>query len=174
MDNLTTATEIRTLCRPISSHYLDANIETYIGESEQIDVKPILGEQMYIALSEAQIGTTLTTDQEMLLDGGVYTIDDRKYVFSGLKKSIAYFVYSRLIKNTDGQLTRYGFVNKDTQESERPPLKEKLVAADDAAKTGNTYLNEVLQYIRLKDLDDSFTCSDPAPIRRYSINAIGD
>ena len=174
MDNLTTATQIRALCRPISSHYSDTNIETYIGESEQIDIKPILGEQMYIDLSEAQTGTTLTADQEMILDGGVYTVDDRKYVFGGLKKSIAYFVYSRLIKNADGQLTRYGFINKDTQESERPPLKEKLVAADDAAKTGNAYLNEVLQYIRLNDLDDAFTCPDPAPKRSYSINAIGD
>ena len=102
MDNLTTATEIRALCRPIAQHYKDANIEVYIDEAEAIDVKPILGEQMYIDLSEAQTGTTLTDNKQLILDGGVYTVDDRKYHFSGLKKAIAYFVYSRLIRNSDG------------------------------------------------------------------------
>ena len=89
----------------------------YIDESEAIDVKPILGEQIYIDLCEAQTGTTLTDNQLLILDGGVYTVDNRKYHFSGLKKAIAYFVYSRLIRNADGQLTSYGFVNKELNES---------------------------------------------------------
>ena len=173
MDNLTTATEIRALCRPIAQHYKDANIEVYIDEAEAIDVKPILGEQMYIDLSEAQTGTTLTDNQQLILDGGVYTVDDRKYHFSGLKKAIAYFVYSRLIRNSDGILTSYGFVNKDLNESSRPELREKLQSADDAMKTGNAYLNEVLQFIKLNNLESVYTCPDK-PVRRMTINAIGD
>jgi len=173
MENLTTATEVRVLCRPITLNFKDANIEVYIDEAEAIDVKPILGEQMYIDLSEAQTGTTLTADQVLILDGGVYTVDSRKYVFSGLKKAISYFVYSRLIKNADGQLTRYGFVNKELNESQRPELREKIQAADDAMKTGNAYLNEVLQFIKLNNLESVYTCPDK-PVRRMTINAIGD
>jgi len=161
------------LCRPITLNFKDANIEVYIDEAEAIDVKPILGEQMYIDLSEAQTGTTLTADQVLILDGGVYTVDSRKYVFSGLKKAISYFVYSRLIKNADGQLTRYGFVNKELNESQRPELREKIQAADDAMKTGNAYLNEVLQFIKLNNLESVYTCPDK-PVRRMTINAIGD
>lgn len=173
MDNLITAAQVRVLCRPISVHYESADIETYIGEAEQLDIKPILGEQMYIDLSEAQTGTTLSDNQKLILDGGIYTVDSRKYIFSGLKKAISYFVYSRLIRNSDGKLTRMGFVVKDTAESERPMLKEKLVAADDAAKTGNAYLNEVLQFIQLNNLENVYSCED-RPRRTYSINAIGD
>jgi len=173
MDNLTTATEIRALCRPITPNFKDTVIETYIPEAEQLDVKPILGEQMYIDLSEAQTGTSLTADQILILDGGVYTVDERKYVFSGLKRAISYFVYARLIRNIDNNLTSYGFINKQTNESERPQLKEKLHAADDAMKTGNDYLNEVLQYIRLNNIDDAYVCPD-VPVRRSTINAIGD
>ena len=174
MDNLTTATEVKALCRPISTHYEDANILTYIGESEDIDIKPILGEQMYIDLSEAQTGTTLTPNQTLILNGGVYTVEEKKYVFKGLKSAIAYFVYSKIIKNSDGQVTRYGYINKDTAESDRPPLKEKLVAAEDAAKVGNAYLNEVLQFIKLNNLDTVYSCADTRPRRKFSINAIGD
>ena len=128
---------------------------------------------MYIDLSEAQTGTALTADQVLILDGGVYTVDNRKYVFSGLKKAIAYYVYSRLIRNADGQLTSYGFVNKELNESSRPELREKLQAADDAMKTGNAYLNEVLQFIKLNNLESVYTCPDK-PVRRMTINAIGD
>ena len=174
MDNLLTATQARNLCRPISIHYPDANIETYIGEAEQLDVKPLLGEQMYIDLSEAQTGTTLSANQVLILDGGGYEVDGKKYVFSGLKKAIAYFTYGRIIRNSDGQLTRYGFINKDTLESDRPQLKEKLVAAGDAEKTGNAYLNEVLQFIKLNNLDTDYSCTNTGPRRRFSINAIGD
>lgn len=173
MDNLLTATEVRALCRPISQNFKDSTIEIYIPEAEQIDVKPILGEQMYIDLSEAQTGTTLTANQELILDGGVYTVENRKYVFSGLKKAISYFVYSRLIRNADGQLVTFGFVNKELNESSRPELKEKLNAANDAMATGNVYLNEVLQFIKLNNLDPYYPCSEYR-VRRMSINAIGD
>ena len=173
MDNLVTPLEIRSLCRPITQHYKDADISIYIEETEPIDIKPILGEQMYIDLSQAQTGTTLTEDQILILDGGNYEVEGRKYVFSGLKKAISYFVYSRLIRNADGKLTSFGYVNKELQESNRPELREKLQAADDAMKTGNAYLNEVLQFIKLKNLDNVYPCSIGA-VRRTSINAIGD
>lgn len=173
MDNLTTSAEIRLLCRPITTNFKDGTIETYISEAEQIDVKPLLGEQMYIDLSEAQTGTSLTPEQILILNGGVYTVNDRKYVFGGLKKAISYFVYSRLIRNADGTLASFGFVNKELNESSRPELREKLYAADNAMATGNTYLNEVLQYIKLNALDAVYTCPDK-PVRRYTINAIGD
>ena len=98
-------------------------------ESEDIDIKPILGEQMYIDLSEAQTGTTLTPNQTLILNGGVYTVDEKKYVFKGLKSAIAYFVYSKIIKNSDGQVTRYGFINKDTAESDRPPRTRSMYSS---------------------------------------------
>lgn len=173
MDNLTTAAQIRLLCRPITTNFKDTVIETYIPEAEQIDIKPVLGEQMYIDLSEAQTGTTLTDNQILILDGGVYTIGTRKYVFSGLKKAIAYFVYARLIRNIDNNLTSFGFVNKELNESSRPELKEKLNAANDAMATGNIYMNEVLQFIKLNNLDPYYPCSEHR-VRRMSINAIGD
>ena len=173
MGNLLTAAQVRLLCRPISTHYDDTRIEMFIPEAEQLDVKPILGEQMYIDLLEAQTGTTLSVNQVLLLDGGIYTVENRKYIFKGLKVAISYFVYSRLIRNADGQLTRFGFVDKNLNESDRPQLKEKLVAADDAAKSGNAYLNEVLQLIKLNDMDEVYVHPDKSK-RTYTINAIGD
>lgn len=168
MANLITATQVRAKCRPISKNFEDDRINMFIPEAEQLDIKPLLGEQMYITLLE-DTGTTYST----LINGGTYTVDGRKYIMSGLLVAIAYFVYARLIINSDGQLTRLGFVQKDLNESDRPQLKEKLVASEGAKEAGNAYLNEVLQYIQLNKLDEVYTCAD-VPRRRFTINAIGD
>jgi hypothetical protein len=161
-----------TLCRPISAHYKTDRIDMFIPEAELIDVKDQIGEQLYITLLD--FGTTY----QELMDGGIYEVAEKKYIFKGLKSAIAYFVYCRLIRNSDGQLTPYGFVNKDTDVSQRPELKERIAAASEAKEIGQAYLNECLQYIRLHP--DLFPVTEPDCIERtttkstYRINEIGD
>lgn len=144
----------------------------FIPEAELLDVKDQIGEQLYIDLLDS--GTTFAE----LMNGGVYEVDSKKYIFKGLKSAISYFVYCRLIRNSDGQLTSYGFVNKETDVSQRPELKERIAAASDAKEIGQAYLNECLQYIRLHP--ELFPVTQPNCTEQrttkstYRINVIGD
>jgi hypothetical protein len=169
MANIVTSSEVMTLCRPISGHYEPARIDMFIPEAELLDVKDQIGEQLYISILE-EAGTTYNE----FLTGGVYEVADKKYIFKGLKSAIAYFVYCRLIKNSDGQLTRFGFVAKDTDVSTRPDLRERTAAANEAFEIGKAYLNECLQYIRLV-IEPTNQCTiTQVKSTTYRINAIGD
>lgn len=172
MSNIVTSSDVMLMCRPISTHYKPERIEMFIPEAELIDIKDQIGEQLYISLLDSG-----TTYQE-LLDGGIYTVDEKKYIFKGLKSAISYFVYSRLIRNSDGQLTPYGYVNKDTDVSQKPELKERIAAANDAMEIGQAYLNECLQYIRLHPdlfpVTESECAQQTTTKSTYRITEIGD
>lgn len=173
MGTLLQLSEIRGLCRSISDHYEPEKILTAIDEAEHLDIKNAIGEQLYIDLVEAQTGTTLDPDQRLLLDGGIYTVEERRYELKGLKSSIAYFALGQMIKTANHNVVRFGFVEKDTDVSTVPEWRKQIQAANDARSVATAYLNEVLKFIKLKELDRHYDCRD-VPRRRQRFNPIGD
>ena len=138
---LITSDEVSSLARGMSIHIEQEKIETYIRESEDIDLKPSLGDALFIDLQEH------SEKYELLMNGGVYEDKDGKHVMTGLKTALAYYAYACLVKNGDGSVTRYGFVNKDDEYSSRPDSKERVMAYNDAFSIADSYMKECVQYL---------------------------
>lgn len=139
---LITTDELRSLTRDMSQHVDKTRIEVYIRESENIDIKSALGDALFLDVKE------YPDKYNDLLYGCVY--ENRcgtKKTFSGLRIALAYYTYARIVKNGDSNVTRYGLVNKDSEYSSRPDIKEKILAYNDAFSVANMYLKECVAYL---------------------------
>ena len=134
------------MSRGMSVHLDPDKIETYIRESESIDIKSALGDELYLDVKEH------SEKYELLLDGGTYE-DNRgeKKMFMGIKTALAYYTYARIVKNGDGNVTRYGFVQKEDEYSSRPDIKEKVMAYNDAFSIADRYLKECVLFLNEKN-----------------------
>ena len=144
---LITTSEVSTLSRGMSVHVDEDKIETYIRESESIDIKSALGDALYLDVKEHP------EKYELLLDGGTYEDKCGKQLLTGLKTALAYYTYARIVKNGDGNVTRYGFVQKENEYSSHIEFKEKVMAYDDAFSIAERYLKECVRFLQDKKDD---------------------
>ena len=145
---LITTLEVADLSRSMSVHVDEDKIDTYIRESESIDIKSALGDALYLDVKENP------EKYKLLLDGGTY--EDKcgeKKIFMGIKTALAYYTYARIVKNGDGNVTRYGFVHKEDEYSSRPDIKEKVMAYNDAFSIADRYLKECVRFLEEKNDD---------------------
>lgn len=139
---LITTDEVSNLARTMSVHLDTEKIETYIRESENIDLKSTLGDDLFLDVKEHP------ENYSELLNGNSYTRKcGGKRSFVGLKTALAYYTYARIVKNGDGNVTRIGFVNKDNEYSSRPDFKEKLMVYNDAFTVAERYMKECVRYL---------------------------
>lgn len=149
MELLTTPERVKSNTRPISGHILDTKIAIYIDESEQIDIKPRLGDALFLDVKR------YPEKYETLLNGGEYK-DNRgtEKSFKGLIAALNYFTYARLVKNNDLNVSSFANVYKETDYSSRVEHKEKVAAYNDAFTVADMYLQDCLRY--LNDNVDKF------------------
>lgn len=135
----------------------DDKLTSYINEAEQLHIKPILGDTLYLQIvrdlekNEADRDADIT----MLLDGGVYTADDcncdggkgEKY-FEGLKKAIAYFVYAQYLMSGDIEATRFGTMLKAGDYSTHVSDKQRSDNYNNVLDMANAYLRECVAYCK--------------------------
>lgn len=168
LQHLTSPNSIRTNIRPVSQHLDDERIIIYIDEAEQLNIKPRIGDALYIDILnyvrntpldktfEVEFDDNMPDEYRILLTGGVYnrkisgncgngTIE-QKY-FKGLVSTLEYYVYAKLVKNNTDNLTRFGFVQKDEQYSSTTELKQRLVAEKDALVVADGYMAECIDYL---------------------------
>ena len=139
---LITAEEVSKLSRDMSIHLDDSKIETYIRESENIDIKSALGDALFLEVKEHPEKLDTETIPNL------YTFDAKKLKERHIStKELAYYTYARIVKNGDGNVTRFGFVNKESEYSSRPDIKEKVMAYNDTFSIADRYLKECVQYL---------------------------
>lgn len=139
---LITPEEVSGLTRGMSVHVEDDKIEAYIRESENMDIKPVLGDALFLDIKANP------DKYHLLLSGGEYVAKcGEKRLLVGLESALAYYSYARLVKNGDGNVTRYGYVNKEYEYSNRPEFKEKLQAYNDAFSIAASYMKECVEYL---------------------------
>lgn len=149
MLQLITTSEARGKARDIGQNISDSKINVFIQESENIDLKSALGDALFLDMKENPDAYA------KLLDGGEYSTNrGERRAFSGLKSALAYYVYARIVKNGDGHVTRIGFVNKESEYSSRPDIREKVMAYNDAFGVADRYLKECVRY--LNDCKDEY------------------
>lgn len=144
---LITPKEVPVLSRDMSAHMDEDRVNTYIRESENIDIKSALGDALFLDVK------TNTEKYTTLLDGGEYEYCGEKRTFVGLKTALAYYTYARLVRNGDGFVTRGGYVNKESEYSSLADVKMKTQAYNEAFSIADTYLKECLSFLQANNKD---------------------
>lgn len=134
---LITPEEISTLARPCYAD--EEKALAYIVEAEQNNIKPAIGDDLYIQLKEG--------GQTFLLEGGIYERNGKRYYLNGIKKALAYFVISRLYESSTTELTRQGAVNRRSEYSDNADNSEIISVSRETYAIANRYMEEVERYL---------------------------
>ena len=126
--------------RPIADNIPSSRITIYLKEAENLYVIPAFGASLFKNISDDQ------ENYVTLLEGGFY--DNDKHYFEGLRKSIAYIAYSKMILNQDFNVTAFGTMFKNSEYSEHSNEKTLLRISNDALAIGLRYLDECLDYLK--------------------------
>ncbi|WP_370861383.1 DUF6712 family protein [Parabacteroides faecis] len=175
---LTDVDSVKTTVRPMSTHVEVEKILVYIDESQQQDIKNALGDNLFIDLlryvnrSEREPANDA---YDNLLHGGIYKNGNDEFIFSGLEKALKYFVYARLVKHGDRNLSRVGLMQNQSEYSSHAELKEKQEEYKEAFSIAEELMNDCLRYI--KHNSDKFPKWGKGcitPVRGPVISKIGD
>lgn len=130
--------EVEQYARPCTAD--EAIVERAIEEAELLDIKPALGDKLF---NKLQNSVTFSR----LMEGGEYEACGETRTFAGLKRTLAYYAWARLINSATHHLTRFGYVVKSDDYSRSADLRERQQAVGDATAIANAYMHECLRYI---------------------------
>lgn len=155
---LITLQDINTLARPCTA---DADIaDAFIAEAQRSDVRPRLGDAIYLQLATAGANT----QERFLRDGGTWTDSDgRQHLLVGVKTALAYYALARITRDGNIQASRYGAVIKDGEYSAEAENAERNRQYRELFAQADTYMAECLEYINAHR--DAFPGSCPSRSR---------
>lgn len=171
--HLITPSDVLALSRNSSQSINHQDIEVYIEEAEQLDIKTTIGTALYLRL----LNDTGDKDaNRKLLYGGTYkSCCGEVSMFAGIRKALAYYVYGRIVKNGGRTSTRFGYVEKQGDFSSRVEYKERLDAANDATLVADSYMKETLNYLEQSGVYSEYKyCGRGMQNRRVTIKVIGE
>lgn len=171
-NHLITPDDVQLLSRN-SSCLNPKDVNTYIEEAEQLDLKPAIGTALYMRLLN---NTGNVQDNRVLLYGGEYTTPCGDVaMFAGVRKALAYYVYGRIVKNGGRTATRFGYVEKQGDYSNQVDYRERLNMANDATLVADSYMKETLNYIEASGLYPEYkSCHGGMKNKRVTIKVIGE
>lgn len=181
--------------RPMAANIKPEAINVYIRESEQLDILPAIGAELYrrySQLGEVDVDVDvqlqddqgnriyileegeLPTEEYKLLNGGFYTdCTGQVRRFEGLKAAHAYLAYARFVRNHSTQVTPFGVVQKMGDDSNAASDRNIAAVCKDAERIGTAHLQEAVAYWKDWHIQHGQTAQKPAP-RRKRFTAIGD
>lgn len=133
------------LIRPLANNISEAKVDIYIQEAERLDVLPIIGAELF---GRFESGANLTEEEQIMLEGGVYTTDSGSRSLSGVKMALAYFAYARLVRNNQVNITPYGVVTKMGEDSSPTDYRTVAAVCADAQNIGESLLSDAMRYWR--------------------------
>lgn len=157
--------------RTIAQNINEERIQIAIDEAEALDIMPLLGAdimQRYRSIGAIivdNMGSVLQDEQGndiwagtenalepyeyKLLNGGYYKDEcGEKHWFAGVKTALAYFAYARFIKAHAAQVTPYGIVVKEGEDSRSASQQTIAELASDARKVAENYMMQAMDYYR--------------------------
>lgn len=135
-------------CRPCKSD--EALVDRCIEEAQMLDIKPDLGDEVYIRLFDKTDNVA-----QQLLHGCTYADKSGKLkVFAGLRKALLYYAFGRVVRASSGVPTRFGFVDKADQYSDLADLKARTATYNEAFATADAYKAQALRF--MADFPDDF------------------
>lgn len=142
MRNLITYEEISQLARPCTTDREMA--EAMIAEAQRVEIKPRLGDALYLKLLE----DTPADRFKILLEGGAW--EDKckgQNLLTGVKTALAYYALARIVRDGNIQATTYGAVVKDDQYSADAERTERQRQYRELFSQADSYMAEALTYL---------------------------
>lgn len=149
MEHLIKPAELAEYGRPISKNTDEDKLNAYITEAEQMNIKPVLGDGLFLSILEKG------EDDEkikMLLNGGTYQSGDKIYTFVGLKAAVSYYVFAKYLMVGDFNATRFGVTMKEDSYSSHISSAERSNAYSDTLEVANCYLQDCVSYCKRNGL----------------------
>lgn len=175
METLATISDVRR-CRPsleIASDETDL-LDSFLMEAQLLDVRPWLGDALLLELVNQRRSGTLTPDNELLLEGGVYTYNGNSCYLVGLITCICYYAMARSDNQGTARFTQFGMVQKESDFSQ--PLTDKRISEIRASNidSAEAFKQDCIAMLRRRaDKYPLFACNSPRLKRRTNIRAIG-
>ena len=142
MKHLITYEEISQLARPCTTDREMA--EAMIAEAQRVEVKPRLGDALYLKLLAETPDERFST----LLNGGAWQSADKEdHLLTGIKTALAYYTLARIIRDGNIQATTYGAVVKDDQHSADAERTERQRQYRELFSQADSYMAEALSYL---------------------------
>lgn len=179
--------KFKELARPTSKHIDDDEIQAFIDECEQMFIIPAIGYANFKAAcdskNEALFDNTFddTFSGTIWLDGGEWKRksdecgcrkgDETTMYCVGLRKTLSYFVYAKMLRADGSILARSGFMKHDDSYASHIVDKANGVQYNDVMDIAEKYLNDCMLYANYHTKENKVK-----PIRgtRARIKAIGD
>lgn len=148
MEHLLTADNWQEYTRIASIHVDNEEVNAFIEECEQLFIIPAIGAELFLKL----LGANLDDSQSLLLEGGVYVDSkQKKHVFKGLRRALAYFVYAKMAKNDGAMVSRSGFMQHEDEYARRLDDKNRVNKYNDLMNVAEVYLSGALEYLKTWD-----------------------
>lgn len=171
MRALITATEVGSLSRPCYAD--EAILVALIQEAEREDIKPRIGDALYLALKDGE-EASLSDKYKLLLNGGSWTdkSGSTRYL-DGLKTALAYFVYARVVRDGNITSTRYGSRIKSDDNSLEAETEERQRQYRQAFSSADALLVDCLALINEYPEDYNIVTSASLKSNRTKFKVVG-
>ena len=160
-----TRQDINDEVRPTSAD--EALVDRCIEEAQSLDVIPAIGADWWLRVLDRENDAVAL----LLWNGGLYTdTGGNAKIFAGLKKTLLYYSYARLVRSQGGTSTRFDFVDKADQYSDSADVKAKMQAYNEAFANADNYMAQCIAYINEGD-----ACNKGRKLRnnRLAVKKIG-
>lgn len=138
--------------RPLAKGISQSRIDPYIDEAQEIDLLNVLGEALYYDFMTRydQVGDGMYQKYQDLLNGKVYTPPGATYSFeyTGIRTMLSYFMLARLVSDQAINVTRYGLVTKEVDESTQVDVKALDRYVQTIRSVGINYQTRVIKFLR--------------------------
>lgn len=175
MTELITLADIQAF-KPVSSNVDQAKkLIPYILEAQEFDLRPILGEELYIDLLSDFVASPSLATYEDLFNGSTYTYAGKTYQHSGVKAVLVYYAYARYKSNSNVTDTAFGSVGKTTPYS-TPSDEKTIVRQVQQIRAGAVaYQDRVVDFLNRNSTDyPLWKCNNVSkPRTGFKINSIG-
>lgn len=175
--HLITAAEYKVLARPASVHLDDDEVQAYINECEDMHIIPAIGYANFVAaINSETFDNTFdeTFSLSIWLDGGAFTTsgcgcNERTEWCAGLRKTLAYYVYAKMLRADGTIVARAGAMRHNDQYAQHVDPNRKQY--DDVMDIADKYLEGCMLYAKTHSVE----CNAVKPIKgsRARIKAIG-
>lgn len=152
-----------------------ARIDIHIRESQEHDLKPILGDALYydFITNYSDSGHAKYTEYQNLLNGTTYTYSGDTIEFKGIKPLLSYFTLSRLIVSNPIHFTRFGTVQKTNNNSTPIPTDQIRLQSSELKSMGSKYQNDLKQFLCQEGADYPLYDNNNAQKNRTGFNFFG-